>query len=189
MMCGRDPRYYGRYKFIFMLDSTEKSFRFKKIAIIAFCLMIFDALIFGIPSLGLIILFFTVCASGISALIFLWRDKKYAKLYAIKAAIYLIALIGIIGIFRFNSHMGENNVESIIKAVNAYHADSGQYPENLNQLIPTYLKNIPSCAYRMTASEFRYFSDQGNPNLLWVVLPPFGRRIYYFKDAEWRSLD
>ena len=174
---------------MFMSVPEKKSFKFKKIAIIAFCLMIFDALIYGIPSLGLIVLFFIVCASGISALIFLWRDKKYAKLYAIKAAIYLIALIGIIGTFKFNSHMGANNAKSVIKAVNTYFADNGHYPENLNQLIPIYLKNIPSCAYRMMESEFRYFSDQGDPNLMWVVVPPFGRRIYYFKDAEWRTLD
>ena len=37
--------------------------------------------------------------------------------------------------------------------------------------------------------EFRYFSNQGDPNLMWVVVPPFGRRIYHFKDAEWRTLD
>jgi hypothetical protein len=174
---------------MFMPDSAEKSFKFKKIAIIAFCLMIFDALIFGIPSLGLIVLFLIVCASGISAFIYLWRDKKYAKLYAIKAAIYLIALMGILGIFKFNSHMGANNAKIVIEAVNTYYAESGHYPENLNQLIPIYLESIPSCAYRMTGSEFRYFSDQGDPNLVWVVVPPFGRRIYHFKDAEWRSLD
>jgi hypothetical protein len=172
-----------------MPGPKEKSFKFKKIAIIAFCLMIFDALIFGIPSLGMIVLFLIVCASGISAFIFLFRDKKYSKLYAIKAAIYFIALMGIFGIFKFNSHMGAKNAETIIKAVNTYYADSGLYPENLNQLIPIYLERIPSCAYRMTDSEFRYFSDQGDPNLMWAVVPPFGRRIYYFKDAEWRTLD
>jgi len=170
-------------------DSGEKSFKFKKIAIIALCLMIFDALIFGIPSLGLILLFLIVCASVMSAFIFLWRDKKYAKLYAIKAAIYFMALLGIFGIFKFNSNMGEKNAEAIIKAVNTYYADTGVYPENLNQLIPIYLERIPSCAFRITESEFRYFSDQGDPNLMWAVAPPFGRRIYYFKDAEWRTLD
>ena len=115
--------------------TSEKTFKFKKITIIAFGLMIFDALIFGIPSLGLIVLFFIICASGISALIFLWRDKQYAKLYAIKASIYFIALVGIIGIFKFNSSVGAKNAESIITAVNTYYADSGHYPENLNQLI------------------------------------------------------
>lgn len=169
--------------------SAEKSFKFKKIAIIAFCLMIFDSLIFGIPSLGLIVLFLIVCASGLSTFIFLFRNKKYAKLEAIKAAIYLIALLGIFGIFKFNSHMGEKNAEAIIKAVNSYCADTGDYPENLNQLIPVYLESIPSCAYRMTESEFRYFFDQGDPNLMWAVAPPFGRRIYHFKNAEWRTLD
>jgi len=174
---------------MFMPDSAEKSFKFKKIAIIAFCLMIFDAFILGIPSLGLIFLFLIVCASGISAFIFLLRDKKYAKLYAIKAAIYLIALMGILGIFKFNSHMGANNAKSVIKAVNTYYADNGHYPENLNQLIPSYLESIPSSAYRMSDNKFRYFSNQGDPNLMWAVAPPFGRRIYYFKDAEWRTLD
>ena len=174
---------------MFMPDSAEKSFKFKKIAIIAFCLMIFDALIIGIPFLGLIFLFLIVCACGISAFIFLWRDKKYSKLYAIKAAIYLIALMGIFGIFKFNSHMGAKNADSIITAVNAYYADSGHYPENLNQLIPIYLESIPSCAYRMSDNKFRYFSNQGDPNLMWAVAPPFGRRIYHFKDAEWRKLD
>ena len=172
-----------------MSGSAEKSFKFKKISIIAFCLMIFDALIFGIPSLGLIVLFLIVCASGISAFIFLWRDKKYAKLYAIKAAIYFMALLGIFGIFQFNSSIGEKNAEAIIRAVNTYYAATGVYPENLNQLIPIYLERIPSCAYRMTESEFRYFSNQGDPNLMWAVAPPFGRRIYYFKNAEWRMLD
>ena len=167
----------------------EKSFRFKKIAVTAFCLMIFDAFIFGIPSLGLIILFFIVCASGISAVIFLLRDKKYSKLYAIKAGIYLLALMGIIGIFKFNSNMGQKNAEAIIKAVNSYYTDSGHYPENLNQLIPIYLDRIPGCAYRMMESKFRYFSNQGDANLMWAVAPPYGRRIYYFKDAEWRTLD
>jgi hypothetical protein len=169
--------------------SKEKPFKFKKIAIIAFCLMIFDAVIFGIPSLGLIVLFFIIGASGISALIFLWRDKKYSKLYALKAAIYLIALMGIIGIFNFNSHMGEQNAKSIIKAVNTYYADNGHYPGNLNQLIPIYLESIPRCAYRMTDSQYRYFSDPGDPNLMWAVVPPFGRRVYHFKNAKWRTLD
>jgi hypothetical protein len=174
---------------MFMPDSAEKSFKFKKIAIIAFCLMIFDALIIGLPSLGLIFLFLIVCASGISAFIFLWRDKKYSKLFAIKAAIYLIALAGILGIFKFNSHTGENNAKTIIKAVNTYYTDSGQYPENLKQLIPIYLKSIPGCAYRLMDSEFRYYSNQGDPNLMWSVAPPFGRRIYKFKDAEWLTID
>jgi hypothetical protein len=174
---------------MFIPDPEEKSFKFKKIAFIAVCLMTFDAFIIGIPFLGLIAIFLIGCASGISAFIFLWRDKKFAKLYAIKAAIYLIALMGIFGIFKFNSTIGANNAQAIIKAVNTYYTDSAVYPENLNQLVPIYLESIPACAYRMMNSEFRYFSNQGEPNLMWTVLPPFGRRIYYFKDAEWRTLD
>ena len=172
-----------------ILNPKEKSFRFKKIAIIAFCLMVLDAFILGIPFLGLIIMFFLIAASGISAIIFLFRDKQYSKLYAIKALIYFTGFIGIIGIFKFNVYIGGENANSVIKAVNSYYVDTGLYPDNLNQLIPNYLNRIPNCAYRIMDYKYRYYVDQDSAQLMWTVMPPWGRRIYNFKNAEWRYFD
>ena len=93
---------------------------------------------------------FLVVASGISAIIFLFRDKQFSKLYAIKALIYFTSFIGIIGIFKFNVYIGGENANIVINAINSYYADTGHYPDNLNQLIPNYLDSIPNCAYRMT---------------------------------------
>lgn len=172
-----------------ILDPKEKSFRFKKIAPIAFCLMVFDALLIGIPFIGLVTMFFLVVASGISAIIFLFRDRLFSQLYAIKSLIYIIALVGIIGIFKFNAHVGAVNAHIIITAINSYHAETGLYPENLNQLLPDYLAIIPNCAYRMMDSNYRYYVDQDNAYLMYAVLPPWGRRAYSFKDAEWCNID
>ena len=184
-----DAQRYMLNKFMAVLSPKEKSFRFKKIAIIAFCLMVFDAFMFGTPSFGLIIMFFFVVASGISAIIFLFRDKQYSKLYAIKALIYFTGFIGIIGIFKFNAYLGGENANIVINAINSYYADTGLYPDNLNQLIPNYLDSIPSCAYRIMDYKYRYYVDQDNAFLMWTMIPPWGRRRYNFKNAEWRYFD
>jgi len=176
-------------KFMAILNPKEKSFRFKKIAIIAFCLLIFDAFIFGTPFFGLIIMFFLVVASGISAIIFLFRDKQFSKLYAMKALIYFTGFVGIIGIFKFNSYIGGENANIVIDAVNSYYADTSLYPDKLNQLIPNYLDSIPNCAYRIMDYKYRYYVDQDNAYLMWTVIPPWGRRNYNFNNAEWTYFD
>ncbi len=172
-----------------MLDPKEKSFRFKLIAVIACCLLLFDAFFMGVPIFGSIILIFLVLASGISAIIFLFRNKRISKLYAIKALIYFISFISIIGIFKFNTYIGERNANILVNAINSYHADTGIYPENLDQLVPNYLENIPNCAYRMGDNKYRYHIDQDRTDLMYTKVPPFGRRIYYFKTAEWVYVD
>lgn len=172
-----------------ILNPKEKSFRFKKIAIIAFCLMVFDAFLLGTPFFGLIIMFFLVVASGISAIILLFRDKRYSKLYAIKSLIYFTGFIGIIGIFKFNAYLGGENATIVINAINSYYADTGLYPDSLDELIPNYLDSIPNCAYRIMDSKYRYHADHDDTYLMWTVIPPWGRRQYNFKNAEWRNFD
>ncbi len=172
-----------------ILHPNKNSFRFKRISAIAFCMMTFDALVLGIPSFGFIISFFIILASLISSLIFLFKNKTYSKLFAIKAGIYFIALICIIGIFRFNAYIGKKNSKIVIGAINTYYAEIGIYPERLNQLMPSYLENLPNCAYRIIDRKYRYIYSKEHHYLIWAEAPPFGRRIYNFKTEEWRYLD
>ena len=161
-----------------ILRIKEKSFKFKKIAIIAFCLVVFDAFITGLPFFGMTIAFFLVAASVISAFTFLFKNKQFSKLYAIKAVIYLMALISIIGIFKLNAYLGKEHAETVII-----------YPDNLNQLVPNYMNRIPKCAYRIMDNEFRYYANPDDVYLMWTVIPPWGRKQYDFKTAEWRYFD
>jgi hypothetical protein len=164
-----------------ILRPKEKSFRFKKIAVIALFLTVFDAFVTGLPFWGLMIAFFLGAAAGISAIIFLFRDRRFLKLYAVKSVIYLAALVSIIGIFKFNAFIGSRNAESLIQGVNSYFADFERYPEDLKQLIPNYLDNIPKCAYRLMDNEFRYRTAQDNVYLMWTIMPPWSRKQYDFK--------
>lgn len=168
---------------------TEKAFKFRRIAILAFCLMFFDALMMGIPAFGLSISFFLMAASGLSGLIYLSKDKRIALLYAKKAAIYLCGLLGIIVIFKINAHIGKSNAKVIISAVDAYYQDVGVYPKRLKQLVPKYLEKIPRCAYRMSGCQYRYISSEKSHLLMWQEIPPFGDRTYSFERAKWGYID
>jgi hypothetical protein len=37
--------------------------------------------------------------------------------------------------------------------------------------------------------DFRYWSPEGKPRLMWTEIPPFGRKIYNFEGGKWGSLD
>jgi hypothetical protein len=168
---------------------NRKAFRFKRIVIIAGSLMTLDAFVLGIPSYGFIAMLLLVTASAVAAFVFLFKNRSFAKLFLIKAGVYLVASACIFFIFKFNTHTGAKNAESIIESVEAYYADHREYPRELNQLMPNYLKNIPNCAYRVFYKSYRYTYDQNDPSLIWFVMPPYGRRVYEFKDAEWIVVD
>ena len=58
----------------------------------------------------------------------------------------------------------------------------------------TQLAAAPMCAsgtkYTIAFGEFTYAaSDEKRHTLMYVSLPPFGRRIYNFEDGQWHQLD
>jgi len=171
------------------LTPRKKSFRFKRIIAVALLLTIFDGFISGLPALGLFISAAVFIASAIASVIFLFVDKEFLKLYALKCLIYLCAGTFIIGIFMLNTHIGNRNADKIIHSVEKYKADKGDYPAKLGDLVPEYMPKIPVCAYRMVSNQYRYSYTETSHSLMYASLPPYGRRLYYFQNKEWTYID
>jgi len=173
-----------------MEKPKKNPFNFKRITIGALCLMIFDAYIMGTLSIGFLITLIYSVGSGLQAFFYLFKDRPRAKLHLKKGAIFFLALCIIVGVFRFNNHIGSKNAEKIIFATTSYHADTKKWPDNLEQLVPKYLDAIPVSAYRSSNNRFMYFvNDDGDPYLSWTTFPPFGRQVYNFKEDKWTFLD
>ncbi|MEN6457478.1 MAG: hypothetical protein ABFC63_00985 [Thermoguttaceae bacterium] len=81
------------------------------------------------------------------------------------------------------------NAPRIISACEQFHAANGTFPKTLNELIPQYLPSIPRAKYCLMWGDFLYWNCDENPILVWYVVPPFGRKIYGFKDRRWGYLD
>jgi len=171
------------------LSPKKESFRFKRIIAVALLLTIFDGFIYGLPAFGLFICLAVFLASSIASVIFLFVDKEFSKLYALKCLIYLCAGTCIIGMFKLNTHIGNSNADKIINSVEEYKADKGDYPTELGKLVPEYIPKIPVCAYRMVNNQYRYSYTETSHYLMWAQLPPYGRRLYHFQNKEWTYID
>jgi len=114
------------------------------------------------------------------------------RLGLLRVAIPLLTLVIVLGNNAIQWKIGEANMERIITACESFHAANGQYPKKLNDLVPQYLPSIPRERYCLFDTGFMYFNfpDQSHsPMLVWVKIPPFGRKIYSFEDKSWGYLD
>jgi hypothetical protein len=172
-----------------IFDVTGENFKFKRIASVALVLMCLDAFVIGIPALGLLICFLLVVTSSILCLWFLFKEKKISILYAKKTSIYLCSIVVIILVFKTNVQIGKRNARILISAIDDYYENIGDYPNKLENLVPQYIEHIPICAYRLSDYRYRYVYSGGSHFLMWQEAPPFGHRIYHFKNAEWSYID
>ncbi len=78
-----------------------------------------------------------------------------------------------------------------MQAVENFHAAEGHYPAKLDELVPTYLAKVPRASPRMSFDKFDYIAvpPGDKPFLMWVVIPPFGRRTYDFEKKQGSSID
>jgi hypothetical protein len=85
--------------------------------------------------------------------------------------------------------MARDRAESLIVAVERFQAQHGRYPERLEEMVPELVAEIPRAKYVVIADRFRYFKSGSRHSLMYVEMPPFGRRIYTFEDRKWTTLD
>ena len=171
------------------LSPKKESFRFKRIIATALFLTILDGFILGLPVFGLAISSLILVACAIASIIFIFSKREFSKLYAVKGFIYLCACVCIVGVYRLNTFVGKKNAHRIVSAIEVYKSDKGVYPAELSDIVPEYMSGIPVCAYRLSGRQYRYFYTDSYHYLMWVEMPPFGRRMYDFQDKEWRYID
>ena len=170
----------------------EKKFNLKRTIILALSLMIFDVYIFTTLMLGFQLTLLFSFVLGLSALLYLFKDKQLAMLCAKKSSIYILAFCGIVGMLKFNSYIGLENAKKIIHATNAYYTENKKYPDSLSELVPDYLDAIPVCAYRLIDYRYEYLIDiEGYPRLSWLAEPQasVGLQFYDFNEDTWIYLD
>lgn len=95
----------------------------------------------------------------------------------------------VLGNAHLQSMMATINAERIIRACEQFRVASERYPTRLQELVPGYIGSVPRAKYSLAFGEFRYWSHEGRHRLMWVVVPPFGRKIYDFEHRQWGFLD
>ena len=167
-------------------EIPERSLTFVVIATLT--LGIIDAFFFGQAVISVIL-----CIAGV--LYFLpraiaaRRDDARFKLRLSKAAITTIVGFTALGMIVYGNVIARERAESLIVAIEQFHAKHGRYPERLEEIVPVFISGIPKAKYVVIADRFSYFKSDSRHSLMYVEIPPFGRRIYTFEDRKWTTLD
>ncbi len=119
--------------------------------------------------------------------------RKNKALFRLRMAQIGIVLAGCLAVFGINWFQNKSADEKAIELGNAclaYHAKYNRYPKHLEELAPEFVPSIPSAKYVLMASSFFYcFGENGEPEIYYVEMPPFGRRFYHVETGDWGYLD
>jgi hypothetical protein len=93
----------------------------------------------------------------------------------------IVATVGLVGWSRFNIKLADDRAPVVIAACRRFESDQGRLPHSLDELVPTYLPEVP-CANWTLLGAFSYDPD---PGVLSYLDPwPF-ERTYLFSSDEW----
>jgi hypothetical protein len=156
--------------------------------LIAVALFFLDAFVIGSFYVAGIILLLVIPLKLAKA-VKLRKEKVLLKQVLIRTGIYGLAAISIIVMFSANNTIAIKRTEMIVDACERYKTKFGDYPSTLATLIPEFLKEIPSAKIGLVAGGFRYISNGGKHQILFVKVPPYGRKYYTLETREWSSID
>jgi len=158
------------------------------VAIATLILGMFDAFFLGQAGVAIVL-----CVAGVLYFplraIQARKDEARFKLRLSKAAVTSIGGFAALGIIVYGNVIARERAESLVVAVEQFHAKHGRYPERLGEIVPEFIPEIPKAKYVLIADRFRYLKSDSRHSLMYVEIPPFGRRIYTFEDRKWTTLN
>jgi len=143
----------------------------------------------GYMGQGIFSLLVAVVGFAVLILAGLWSRSRglrpLARSRAVRAALYLLLGAATLGTLRFHSYTARVNVDRVIAACRSYERANGKLPERLEDLVPTFLPAVPRAKYTGMYGQFAYWSSAGAHTLMYVAVPPAGRRLYHFEENRW----
>ena len=170
-------------------ESNDRPIRAPSLAlalVLSLALVLIDGLWLGQGAIAMLVAALVVFAIPLS---FRARYVTVRRQRLRKIAIYLGAVVLVLGFNAANNRIAQQRADTLIATINSYHAKNGSYPRSLQDLVPEYLPAVPRAKYALTSAQFRYIRTQDDALLLYTSMPPFGRPTYSFRDKSWSYID
>lgn len=172
-----------------MMTGATRSHR--RTMLIAAALVLVDGILLG---QGFISMFFG------AGLILLWvpclliwslirKDRAGLTFRLRNIGIYVIAIALVFGCVLVNNSVARSRADDLIVAVKAFYTKYHHYPENLDQLVPEFIDKVPRPKYIGYSNAFIYHGYSNDAALIYVSVPPFGRKRYKFSTDKWGFFD
>jgi hypothetical protein len=196
--------FYGLLAWLFLRVYRRQRGPLRRALFVLLVLFSLDGLVAGQGFFTLLIGILGVVAQlGFAAWRALRRDVQRSLAHLGAAGVYVVTLAVVWGYIAYNNRLAARRASEVIAACRAYEARHGQLPNTLTDLVPTFLPAVPRAKYTLMSADFRYWVSQAESGsrqgkttgtsphhaLAYVVVPPFGRRLYHFESDSWSYLD
>jgi hypothetical protein len=119
-----------------------------------------------------------------------WRRPDVLRVRLFRVAVYLVVCPLALGHVMWNNRLAAERAEQIIAACRQFEAAHQRPPAQLGELVPHFLPAVPAPrSLTLNMSPFWYVADPKHPGryqLIYVAVPPFGKRTYSFAEGQWR---
>ena len=129
----------------------------------------------------------------------LWRLPKLAwvayrrrpwRTGLLQAAVWALAALAVLLANHWNNQHAQRQATALIAQIERYRLEQGHYPQQLTDLVPRYVAEVPAAKWTLSHNLFIYRrGGENGPWLIYIELPPFGRKVYRFQSHDWHSLD
>jgi hypothetical protein len=116
-------------------------------------------------------------------------DPALFRLRVIKAAVVTFSGMAAIAVIVTFNNIAESRAREVIAAAENFKSRFGRYPEKLDELVPLFMPEVPMAKPAGMLRQFTYYHVEGEHTLSYVVVPPFGRKLYNFERQRWSALD
>ena len=170
-------------------QAAEKVPGLRKTLVFCGFFLALDIFFIGAPMLGVYV--------GVALLLWLvpriftaWKRPDLRR-HRARVALVTAAVLAVDGIaFVVSEAFAEKRVSEIADALVRYKAERNAYPLRLQDLVPTYLPAIRATKpVSIMAGGPMYLYDPTGPALMYVSIPPFGRRVLNVVTREWTEVD
>lgn len=150
-------------------------------------LMIEATLTQGLLSLTLVPLMVLVNIPRIALIALVGRGRE-ARGLAVTTGVTVVAAVLALALTAWQNGVAAARADTLVAACEKYHATEGVYPASLAALVPKFLPAVPVLK-PLAGTEAWYAGIDGFPYLMYVELPPFGKRVYDFQRRSWETRD
>jgi predicted PurR-regulated permease PerM len=118
-----------------------------------------------------------------------WKNKHILKKRLTACGIYFLMSLFIFASISLNNKIARSRADMLIETCEKYKDKNSEYPENLSDLVPDFINEIPVAKYTLNSNRFYYTSSKYSHSLFYLAMPPFGRPTYSFEKKKWTYID
>lgn len=172
-------------------DEVGADIRFGRRAAIMVLLAWGDVLVLdlGVVAWGFLVLGMPAMVWGV---VRLPKERTLQRGWGWRAVVWgTLAVAGAVGLFQTNQLLLQQRGDEVAAAIYSFQAKLGRFPNHLDELVPTFLPDIPLAKWNLINHQFQYLppSNGKPPLLVATVVPPYLMRVHNFATGQWGEVD